>query len=483
MARAKKTYNRGRAWLAGILVTVAVILLPSAVVTNWATVQVSNTQQFVKTLAPLASNPEVQDLIVNEATKAIDNAVDIQSTTQTLVTGLGDALNLPPAAASALGLVADPIANGVKGLIHDLVQKAVESKAFQEAWTQTLTLTQEQVTALLAGDEKSVLKLANDGTITMPLGPVIDGIKKALVDQGVGFASLIPTVDKDITIATIPELGMVRVIYQVGVGVGTWLPWIVLAMILVGVIAANRRMRAVFGASIAVFVVSVVMLIAFNFGSNVLSFTLPADYASVSTIIYAAIIGYVQEVLGALIALSVITGITGWLFYAKGAAPIRAWSGAQLDALRGGLSKIGMTMGAAGQQLYKVRVAVRTIIIAVGGLIVAFNTPITVPLVIWTTVVVLIVLFVYELLLRSPQAAVAAKVAAAAPTATAQVVKQAAKRAAKPAAKSAAKPAAKPAAKKAPSRKPAAKTAAKPAAKKATGATTAKKSGTGAKKK
>lgn len=475
MARAKKTYNRGRAWLAGILVTVAVILLPSAVVTNWATVQVSNTQQFVKTLAPLASNPEVQDLIVNEATKAIDNAVDIQATTQTLVTGLGDALNLPPAAASALGLVADPIADGVKGLIHDLVQKAVESKAFQDAWTQTLTLTQEQVTALLSGDEKSVLKLANDGTITMPLGPVIDGIKKALVDQGVGFAAMIPTVDKDITIATIPELGMVRVIYQVGVGIGTWLPWIVLAMLLVGVFAANRRMRAVFGASIAVFVVSVVMLIAFNFGSNVLSFTIPADYASVSTIIYAAIIGYVQEVLGALIALSVITGVTGWLFYAKSAAPVRAWSGKQLDALRGGLNKIGMTMGAAGTQLFKARIAVRTIIIAVAGFIIAVNQPMSAALVIWTTVIVLILLFVYEMLLRAPQAAVASKAAAAAPTTATQAAKPAAKSVAK---KPATKPAAKPAAKKTP-----AKSAAKPVAKKASGSTTAKKSGSGAKKK
>ena len=173
VASEKKSSTAGRAWLAGLLITVGVLITPTAIIAHWATTQVTNTERFVETLAPLASNPEVQNLIIDEVTTVIDEKVGIEDVTTSLLDGLGQALNLPPKAQDALDMVSAPIASGVKGLVHSVVEKAVTSPAFQKAWTKTLTLTQEQAIALLSGDPNSMLKLSGDGTLSLPLKPII----------------------------------------------------------------------------------------------------------------------------------------------------------------------------------------------------------------------------------------------------------------------------------------------------------------------
>ena len=107
-------------------------------------------------------------------------------------------------------------------------------------------------------------------------------------------------------------------------------------------------------------------------------------------------------------------------------------------------------------------------VIGVIAWIVSLQEPVTVPMVIWHTVLILVLLFAYEVIQRTMGKPVVAKAAAApAPAApVAPAAKPVAKKttAAKPAAKNTvSKPAAKPAAKKAPAKKPVAK---KPAAKK-----------------
>ena len=61
-----------RSWFAGVLLVIASLLLPTAIVGHWATVQINNGNQFVDSLAPLSANPEVQALVVKQLSSAID---------------------------------------------------------------------------------------------------------------------------------------------------------------------------------------------------------------------------------------------------------------------------------------------------------------------------------------------------------------------------------------------------------------------------
>lgn len=471
--------SAGRSWIAAMLIIIAMVMTPTAIVTHWAANQVTNTEQFVETLSPLASNPEVQQVVIDEVTGLINENVDIKGVTESLFTGLAQSLNLPADAAKALELVADPVANGIESIIENVVTQAVKSDAFQEAWTKTLTLTQEQAVALLSGDPNSLIKLSNDGTLTLPLKPIIVDIKKALVDQGIGFANAIPEVDRDITIGKVPELALARVIYQVGVGVGTWLPWITAAFFAGGILAANRRPRALLATGVVFTALMGFMAFAFATGRILATTLIESNYSGVVGVLYDTLVSYVMHAVAGLAIVGVIAAITGWAFgVSASAGKFRGFSNTQMDKLRKAIDPKNKVFVKASPILHQYRIVARVVIIAATASVLVFAAPPSAGDVVWAAVIGLVVLFVYEVLQRELPKAVAAQAASSktpaapvAPASTAAAKKPAAK---KPAAKkvpakasassTVTKPAAKkPAAKKAPAKKPVAK---KPAAKK-----------------
>ncbi|MDH6537206.1 hypothetical protein [Aurantimicrobium minutum] len=451
--------SAGRSWLSAIALILAIALTPAAIVTHWATSEVTNTQRFVSTLSPLANNPTVQETIITEVTTIIDKQVDIKEVTTSLFEGLGNALDLPDAAKKALGMLAAPAASGVEGLVQTLVSNVVKSQAFADAWDKTLTLTQEQTVALLSDSPDSVIKLSNDGTLTLPLKPIIVEIKAELVKQGVGFASAIPEVNTDITIGKVPELALARVLYQVGVGVGTWLPWVVAALFVVGIAAARRRPRALAATGSVMLGLMALMAFLFTSGRIVATTVIDPNYSPIVGAVYDALVAFVLNVVLALAVASVFAIITGWAFgVSESAEKFRAFSNKQITSLRKTVDPQDKILANSSVVMHKYRIVARVVIIGGIALILSSIIPLTVADVFGWTLTGLVLLFAYEVLQRPVVTAAAPKVAetvaAAAPAANTVAVKKAP-------------------AKKAPAKKaPAASAAKKPAAKKsATGST------------
>ena len=450
--------SAGRAWLSAIALILAVALTPAAIVTHWATSEVTNTQRFVSTLSPLAKNPAVQETIIAEVTTVIDKQVDIKGVTESLFDGLGNALDLPDAAKKALGMLAAPAASGVEGLVQTLVTNVVKSDAFAQAWDKTLTLTQEQTVALLSGSPDSLLKLSNDGTLTLPLKPIIVDIKKELVKQGVGFASAIPEVNTDITIGKVPELAVARVIYQVGVGVGTWLPWVVAGLFVLGIAAARRRPRALVATGSVMLAVMAVLAFAFTSGRIVATTVIDPAYAAIVGAVYDALVAFVLSVVVALALASIVAIVTGWaLGSSESAEKFRAFSDKQITSLRKVVDPENKIFAESSVVMHKYRIVARIVIIGGVALILSSIIPLSIGDVFIWTIIGLVLLFAYEVLQRPVVKAATAKVAAPAATEAATVAKAPVKKAT---------------AKKAPAKKPVAKKSAtgstKPVAKKPT---------------
>ena len=444
--------SAGRAWLSAIALILAVALTPAAIITHWATSEVTNTQRFVSTLAPLAKNPAVQETIITEVTTIVDEQVDIKGVTESLFTGLGNALDLPDSAKKALGLLAAPAASGIESMVQTLVTDVVKSDAFATAWEKTLTLTQEQTVALLSGDPNSVIKLSNDGTLTLPLKPIIEEIKKELIDRGVTFASAIPTVNTDITLGKVPELAAARVIYQVGVGVGTWLPWVVAGLFILGIAAARRRPRALAATGSVMLALMALMAFFFTTGRIVATTVIDPSYSPIVGAVYDALVAFVLDVVIALALASVIAIITGWaLGTTESAGKFRAFSNKQINALRKTVDPEDKVFAGSSVVMHQYRIVARVVIIGGIALILSATIPLTIGDVFGWTIAGLFLLFAYEVLQRPVAKPVATKLSAA-PAATAS--KTVAKKA----------PAKKAPAKKAPAKKPA-------AAKSVTGAT------------
>ncbi|MFI5428551.1 hypothetical protein [Aeromicrobium sp. UC242_57] len=101
--------------VSGLLITVAALLAPLAVLATWADGQIQDTDRYLETVAPLANDPDVQDAIAVRIEQVIFTYVDLDAAADELVTAL-DRPGLPPAAASTLRAFAGPLADGVRKL-------------------------------------------------------------------------------------------------------------------------------------------------------------------------------------------------------------------------------------------------------------------------------------------------------------------------------------------------------------------------------
>ncbi len=303
---------RGRALGAGALAALGLLLLPAAVMAHWATTQLAQTERFVQALAPLADDPAVQDRIIAEVTALVDDQVDIDAVTADLLAGLGEALELGPRARAALELISAPIAAGVRSLVADVVAEVVRSDAFSAAWERSVTLLHSQGIRLLAGSPDSLLALDRDGTLRLPLGPIVADVRDALIEQGVPFAAAIPDVERSIVIAEVPNLALARVIFQVGMTVGLWLPWITAALLTAAVLVAPRRPATLRTVGLIALGVAVALAVGFSLARTAIAAYVGPESSALAAAVFDAMTASALATVVGLVALSTLVVAIGW---------------------------------------------------------------------------------------------------------------------------------------------------------------------------
>ena len=85
-------------------IVLAAVLLPVSIVAAWTPARLVDEGQFVATLAPLAHDPQVQGLVIDQTVGPIDDKVNYDQITGDVIDGIAG-LGLPPRAVSALGLI------------------------------------------------------------------------------------------------------------------------------------------------------------------------------------------------------------------------------------------------------------------------------------------------------------------------------------------------------------------------------------------
>ena len=249
--RLKADAAPGQVWrsaLVVVLLALGTVLSPAAVVAGWARLQLTTADAFVDTFAPLSDDPQVQALVAGQVVGAINGAVDIPGLTNDVFAGI-DQLGLPPRAAAALRLLQAPATQGIQSFISGTVDDVVRSAAFRDLWRQGLRTAHGSLVGL-QGDLDSpdrAVTVSGTGEIGVQLRPIIAAVKARLVARGVALASSIPEIDRVIVVAKTDAVPTIRTVYATTVAVGTWLPFLVLALfagaILLSVGAAGRWSR------------------------------------------------------------------------------------------------------------------------------------------------------------------------------------------------------------------------------------------------
>ncbi|MRX44228.1 hypothetical protein [Agromyces kandeliae] len=394
--------RRGRTVAAVVLVVVGLLLAPIAVITAWARAELVDTDRFVATFGPLAEDPAVQAFLADEVTQAIEEQVDIRQLTSDVFDGIR-ALDLPPRAEDALSLLEAPAAQGLSSLLSSTVDRVIQSEAFANVWDAALRASHTQFTAALQGDPEAMLEIGGDGTLSVQLGPIIEAVKERLGEQGVGFASAIPVVDRSVQVAQADSLVLVQTIYTLAVAVGTWLPLVTLLLLAAGVVVAKRRSVAL--AWTAGGLALVMLMTLAGFGTGRLFFVGTVSPSIMPKAAAESVFGGLTELmvstLTAFTVLALAVAIIAWLSGPWGPARrVRGFSDDAFGAVRGSAEAHGITTGRFGAGLHRWRVVAYAAIAVVAASVLWLSRPLSSSTVVWTVVVALLAVLVVELLRR-----------------------------------------------------------------------------------
>ncbi|UAJ78674.1 hypothetical protein IT072_15745 [Leifsonia sp. ZF2019] len=401
---APSTHARSWAWtlLATALIVIGALLAPVAVVASWAKAQLTDTQSFVDTYAPLAKDPSVQAYVTDEAVKVVQQNLDIPQVTSQVVDGITE-LGTGPVATKALEALKGPLAQGIVSLIHTTVGNFVSSDAFAQVWQEALRATHTQLVATMQNDPKAAIAVGADGSIGIQLAPVIERVKQLLVDQGLSFASQIPTINQTITIAQNSSIPTIQLFYGVAVAAGAWLTWIALAFLVLGVVVARRRALALVWASVALALAMVVVVAGIGIGRLVFVGSVSPSLlpAGVANTVYQTVTTRMQDTGIAVLVLAIVVAVVGW-YSGPFTVPrkLRGFFGSGVTWVREAAEPHGISTGRTGEWIYAQRVLLRVLVALIAAAIVLFVRPLSPALIIWTLVLSALVVAVLELVQR-----------------------------------------------------------------------------------
>ena len=143
--------GRWRPFVAGLLILVAALLAPVSVIAIWAHDEVSNTDRYVATVAPLASDPIVQEAIVQRISSEIFNRLQIATLTKQAADALAEQ-GLPTRITDSLAALSTPLAESIKKFVTDKIRTFIKSPEFAAAWEAANREAHTGLVAVLSGE-------------------------------------------------------------------------------------------------------------------------------------------------------------------------------------------------------------------------------------------------------------------------------------------------------------------------------------------
>jgi len=407
--QARRRRHWVRSTLAVVLITLGAILAPVAVLAHWAQRELTETDRYLATIGPLASDPVIQSALVGRTTDAIMEQIDVPTVVGTVSGALED--QGLDRVATALGLLEGSITGGVENFVRSTTSKVVESDQFETVWLEANRTAHEQLVAVMQGDESNILQLSQDGALSIQLSGVIEQVKTQLVDAGFGIADRIPEVNASFTIVQNTELVRLQNAYNAVVMLGTWLPWLSLGLLAAGVLTAVRRSRTLVVAGLALAASMLVLGLGLTIGRSVYLNALAGkvERLDAAEIIFDQLVAFIRISLRTVGVLGLVVAIAGFLGGgSESARGMRAGIQKGFAAARGWGENRGVSTGPVGAWLFRYRAVLRVLIIVIAGAVILLAATPTPALIVVVALVAGLLIAVLELLARPPAPAVVA---------------------------------------------------------------------------
>ncbi len=246
-----------RSALSAVLITVACVLVPLASFSLWAQYEIGDTDTYVATMAPLATESAVQDDVADAVTDAIMTRVDREE-------------------GSARGTAGGsrPLRGSVESFVNDAVRSFTSTRAFQAAWNAANRATHDAVLRALS--------TGHDGAVGFDVAPISAHVKRQLVADAVPFADRIPVEHTDVTVLEARDLAVSRKGFHLLQVMGLWLPVASAVFAVGGILLAVHRRRAVTATAAGMALGAGLLLAAIAEGRGLALGDLPPDVSRAS---------------------------------------------------------------------------------------------------------------------------------------------------------------------------------------------------------
>lgn len=266
--------NKARTFFASLCGTIAISLILSSLFMVWLNRTLTNTDTYVKTVAPLATKPEIQTFIAQKTSESFVNSGT--------VTDLANSL-LPSSQAS--GLAVDQLKPLIQTVIDTNVLKVVQSPEFAKLWTNTNRTAHASIVKQLD---------SNTPGLQIDLQPMLEGVLIQL--KATQLAPFVDQVDikPNTAVISLNNSGIDQVHkYYNNITAATWLIVVlsVIFLVLAVVLSTNHAKtfrRTMFGTGILslLFGLSIIATPYINLGNNVDQTTKQAIVVFAQTILH-----------------------------------------------------------------------------------------------------------------------------------------------------------------------------------------------------
>jgi hypothetical protein len=389
---------RWRGIVAVVLIVLATLLAPLTLAVLWMNHDLMNTDNYVKTVAPLSSNAAVQTAIATDLTDQLWSKVDVSQ-------------QLAGVLPSWAQVFAAPLSNQLKAYTYQAAHAIVGSPAFSKVWEVANRQAHSKVQAALLGNQGGVVQTTG-GQVSIDLAPAVDKVKAALDAKGIHALDTVATTPGATTFVLFRSESLARAQKAVKFfhKLSVALPLLLIAAWAGAIAVSRRRRRTVLQLGFTLALAMAVTLVGYHLGRGaylnaVVSSQLPRPAAA--AIFDTLVVGVLAAartvfVVGLVIWLgALIAGPAGWAVKLRGALA-GAFESAGTRA-----EEKGLDLGPVGSWVARHHRALQIAGLVVAAAVLVFwGTP-GVAGVLWTVVILLIYLAIVEFVGRLTRPATA----------------------------------------------------------------------------
>jgi hypothetical protein len=372
-----------------VLLVLACVLAPLAGTSIWLKNQVTNTDRYVRTVKPLASNPAIQSAIADDVTKALFSRVDVQAEAQQA---------LPPRAK----FLAAPLANALRTFTTRAAKRFLASPRFEALWVNVQRRAHQRLVHVLTGEGKGLQ--TEGGKVVVDLSPIVAEVKQRLAARGLTNFKRVShgAVGTSFTLIESKHLEQAQNGVKLLKGAAIALPLIVLALLAAAIGLSRRRRRTLLQASLGIAFSMAVLGIGLILGRSIyLSYVVGSNFPhDAASAFYDTLVHYLRLGLRAIAAVALLVAAGAFLTGpSRAAVAVRGWFGSGVGWFQGetgvGATQMGRWVGRNKRPLRIGAILLPVIIFML------WSTP-TVTVLVVLVVLALLALLAIELVGRAP---------------------------------------------------------------------------------